>query len=216
MKENNNEFLAQSGIKGQKWGERRFQNPDGSLTPEGRLRYQKSSEKKKSSLKEDLARAKERKRKENIEKQAQKAVEDEQRLKEHLRKHPKEIYRHRDKLSEKDVDEIMKGVQFDRKCKDIKRDEFNRGVQKINDLANGMGAINNILAKSVGVYNNTAMIYNGIYEIQKAAGKDVSKMKKLPRIEWSGGGNQEKQDKQNNQDNQNNQGKQNKQNKGNN
>lgn len=210
MKENNNEFLAQSGIKGQKWGERRFQNPDGSLTPEGRLRYQKSSEKKKSSLKEDLARAKERKRKENIEKQAQKAVEDEQRLKEHLRKHPKEIYRHRDKLSEKDVDEIMKGVQFDRKCKDIKRDEFNRGVQKINDLANGMGAINNILAKSVGVYNNTAMIYNGIYEIQKAAGKDVSKMKKLPRIEWSGGGNQEKQDKQDNQ------GKQNKQNKGNN
>ena len=27
------------GIKGQKWGIRRFQNPDGSLTPEGRRRY---------------------------------------------------------------------------------------------------------------------------------------------------------------------------------
>lgn len=28
-----------SGIKGQKWGQRRYQNSDGSLTPEGRLHY---------------------------------------------------------------------------------------------------------------------------------------------------------------------------------
>ena len=31
--------LYHHGIKGQKWGERRFQNEDGSLTPEGRERY---------------------------------------------------------------------------------------------------------------------------------------------------------------------------------
>jgi len=34
----NNE-LYHHGIKGQKWGVRRFQNPDGSLTLEGRERY---------------------------------------------------------------------------------------------------------------------------------------------------------------------------------
>lgn len=32
-------YLAHHGIKGQKWGVRRFQNPDGSLTAEGRARY---------------------------------------------------------------------------------------------------------------------------------------------------------------------------------
>lgn len=32
-------YLAHHGIKGQKWGIRRFQNPDGSLTSEGRSRY---------------------------------------------------------------------------------------------------------------------------------------------------------------------------------
>ena len=32
-------YLAHHGIKGQRWGFRRFQNPDGSLTPEGRARY---------------------------------------------------------------------------------------------------------------------------------------------------------------------------------
>lgn len=32
-------YLAHHGIEGQKWGVRRYQNADGSLTPEGRARY---------------------------------------------------------------------------------------------------------------------------------------------------------------------------------
>ena len=31
--------LRHHGVKGMKWGVRRFQNEDGSLTPEGRARY---------------------------------------------------------------------------------------------------------------------------------------------------------------------------------
>lgn len=31
--------IRHSGIKGQKWGLRRYQNPDGTLTPEGKVRY---------------------------------------------------------------------------------------------------------------------------------------------------------------------------------
>lgn len=34
-----NDELKHHGIKGQKWGKRRYQNNDGSLTPEGRKRY---------------------------------------------------------------------------------------------------------------------------------------------------------------------------------
>ena len=36
-------FLAHHGIKGQKWGVRRFQNEDGSLTPDGIKRYYNES-----------------------------------------------------------------------------------------------------------------------------------------------------------------------------
>lgn len=34
----NYEYIAHHGIKGQKWGVRRYQNPDGSLKPAGRKR----------------------------------------------------------------------------------------------------------------------------------------------------------------------------------
>jgi len=36
---NKNDYIAHHGIKGQRWGVRRFQNPDGSLTEEGKARY---------------------------------------------------------------------------------------------------------------------------------------------------------------------------------
>lgn len=36
-----NEVLIHHGIKDQQWGRRRWQNPDGSLTPAGKIRYGK-------------------------------------------------------------------------------------------------------------------------------------------------------------------------------
>ena len=36
------DYLAHHGVKGQQWGIRRYQNPDGSLTPEGREKYGES------------------------------------------------------------------------------------------------------------------------------------------------------------------------------
>lgn len=35
-------FLAHYGTKGQKWGQRRYQNEDGTYTEEGKLRYRKN------------------------------------------------------------------------------------------------------------------------------------------------------------------------------
>lgn len=42
---NDPNFITHHGIKEQKWGRRRFQNPDGSLTYAGKLRYRKLQKK---------------------------------------------------------------------------------------------------------------------------------------------------------------------------
>lgn len=43
--ERSDEHLAHHGIKGQRWGVRRYQNDDGTLTPEGKKRYSYESSK---------------------------------------------------------------------------------------------------------------------------------------------------------------------------
>lgn len=38
------DYISHFGVKGMKWGVRRYQNRDGSLTPEGRKRYGRSED----------------------------------------------------------------------------------------------------------------------------------------------------------------------------
>ena len=48
-------YLAHHGVKGQKWGVRRYQNEDGSLTPEGERRYGRSQAHKTTAVRKLLA-----------------------------------------------------------------------------------------------------------------------------------------------------------------
>lgn len=43
-------YLEHSGVKGQKWGVRRWQNPDGTLTEEGKVHYGISSERDRKKI----------------------------------------------------------------------------------------------------------------------------------------------------------------------
>lgn len=52
MNDFNSQELVHWGIKGQKWGVRRYQNPDGSLTPAGKKRVKEKNHKISDKAKE--------------------------------------------------------------------------------------------------------------------------------------------------------------------
>lgn len=52
-------YLVHSGVLGMKWGIRRYQNEDGSLTPEGRIHYGKQAAR--SYFRQDMLRRKQEK-----------------------------------------------------------------------------------------------------------------------------------------------------------
>ena len=190
--ENNNDYLAHHGIKGQKWGVTRTPEQLGHTK---KLRPKKQSKKESylSTLKTKLEKRQAEKKAAQAEQKAAKKAEEHEKLKEELRNHPSRIYRHRNELTEDDVNDIMKKVNFDQKCKDIRTEQFNRGMAKIRSAQQNIKTFAELLNSSVGLYNNTAMIYNGFIEMQKRNGVDTSNMKPMPKVGWD---NQQKQQPQ--------------------
>lgn len=77
------EVIEHSGIKGQKWGLRRFQYDDGSLTPEGRKRYLKGGDKEIRKAEKERAK------------------------REKILSDRKKLYKHRDEFTKEELDKAM-------------------------------------------------------------------------------------------------------------
>lgn len=176
------DYLAHHGIKNQKWGQRRFQNYDGSLTSEGRRRYgvgesNQSSRERKQAEKVKAKAAKERAKASGKKKaEAQKLQDQKQKRMEYLRDHPEKIYKYRKELTQDDVTEIMQKVKFDRSLQDIRKEEISRGMRKIDQIKKNVDMANNIYGTAKNTYNNVAEIKNAL--IDMGILKDAKRMKK--------------------------------------
>lgn len=104
----NNE-LKHWGIKGMKWGIRRFQNKDGSLTPKGRKRYSDNGDSSEESI---------------------------DALKTRLRSSTdaKELYKHRDLLTTNELNDRLNRINAEQRLGDIAAKSKKTGYDRIDSI----------------------------------------------------------------------------------
>lgn len=160
-------YLAHHGIKGQKWGVRRYQNADGSLTAEGRKRKGLGEPRK------SLFSKKKKEEKTEAEKKEE--------LKEYLRKHPKKLVKYNKELTRQEAEEVISNIQFDRRLRDIRQQEIDRGLEKIKSVTNTMQTVTNALNTGKNVYNAYVDVHNSF-----TTGKKLVKIGEAKKDDRSG------------------------------
>jgi hypothetical protein len=167
----NDAYLAHHGILGQKWGVRRFQNPDGTRTAAGKVRYNGNDGKKQGIIDKVMAGAKNAKlnkqRKEALEKarqaKAAKAEYEAEKKKALESGDYKQIQKYANELSTKDLqDALMRADTLDRLNRSV---EAHTPKQKdvwdtIDDVAKKVGTATNAFNKGKDAWNSFANAWN--------------------------------------------------------
>ena len=180
---NQEEYLAHHGVIGQKWGVRRYQNYDGSLTALGRKHRGLSEKSSKAVRTIEKAIKKRRAEKKAIREEARKAsraraveleterqAQRHQKLKEEIRRNPRNMYKYRDQLTKEEAKELIEQIEWDRKMADIRFDEYRRFNSRAKEVANTVATAATIMNQGIRLYNDSALVFNSMIDHQVRAG----------------------------------------------
>lgn len=175
-------YLAHHGILGMKWGLRRYQNNDGSLTPAGKNRYAgPSNPRHKPSNAKKLAKQ----RAANLEKarkaRAEKKAYEEARKKALDSGNATEVLKYKKGSSQAELDAALRRINTERSLSEISARETAKGkatIDKIIDTADTWRARGE---KVIGVWNLVAKVHNSLVDEddawQKIGEKSVAEQK---------------------------------------
>ena len=134
--------LYHHGIKGQKWGIRRFQNPDGTLTEAGRKRYGTVENlKAKRTLKQINKEESEKKKAISSGKVA-------------------DIQKISTKLTDEEMAEAFKRISYEQKLAQLKNTDIANGQEKAAKIVAAGATIKDAAKTMTEIYNIAAQTYN--------------------------------------------------------
>ena len=175
----NNE-LQHHGTKGMKWGQRLYQNKDGSLTALGRAR---ARYKKKQAVKKRAATiAAKKKAAEELKKKAEKEAAETANSKESVLKSrsAKELYDNANLFDDKELMTAYNRLVLEKSIQNLQPTEVENGREFMNKINRYGTSFSNLIGTGSKLYNQFASIYNAFSDgdplpkINTGDGKDKS------------------------------------------
>lgn len=152
--------LYHSGILGMRWGIRRFQRKDGSLTAEGKKRYSDGKADSNSNSKPKAALTI---TKPKVKTEAEKKAELEAKKKEILSsRSAKKIYENAELFSDQELTAAFNRLTTEKNIKALIPAEVSKGERIANKFINGAGKLSEVIQTGTKLYNNIARVYNSV------------------------------------------------------
>lgn len=182
-----NEYLAHHGIKGQSWGVQHGPpypveraaggKPKTTKVVKSKLKASldkraANSVKRKADMQDRVAKIKDQR----AQKAAEKKVDDFERLKKRVVSHPKDLYKLKDQFSKKEIEDLIKEIDFDRKIKDVKVQETKRWLDSYARMKDVLSTTYQVASAAKGIYNIAAEVNNAMIASGKSNGTPWTKL----------------------------------------
>lgn len=205
--------LYHHGILGMKWGVRRFQNKDGSLTTAGKKRYDSDGDESSGETKKKKFSLKKSGSKEDIKKTTSKEDESEQKktpskeedteayeaAKQKALKSgsAKDVLKFKGDLTQQEMQSAISRIRWEQDMQNLSGKEISKGQAKADELFNKVEKATKYADTSIKAWNTVANVYNAINKDDRllpTISTDVTKSNRATRIADKKRKEQEKKD----------------------